>query len=171
MLEHQPPAEYVSPVPTYAHKDHQGFENEWEDYHIDDYFGSDGSDHSHYRYDNWDDPELHAHNHSQLNPYAKEWAYQPSAEEYWVPVVLDNPPVAYVEHDHPELTHFDDELDDLSITPMDLEYWLTYNESTYDIPVYEENAYFPAPDVEVVEYGDPAPDTADIDAMVADLLA
>ena len=124
-MESKPPGEYVSPVPSYAHSSHDGLENEYEDFYIDAYFGSDGSDHGHYRYDNWADPELVQHNHSQLNPYAKEHAYQPDAGAYWVPIVVESPAQAYVEPEHPhDAEAYSDDLTDLQITPLDLDYWL-----------------------------------------------
>ena len=124
-MEPQAPEEYVSPVPSYAHLDHEGYENEYEDYYIDAYFGSDGTDHGHYRYDNWDDIELEQHNHWQKNPYAKELLYQPAAEEYWVPIVTESPAHAYIEPEHPhDADAYSDELTDLQVTPLDLDYWL-----------------------------------------------
>ena len=60
-VEHIRPPKYESPVPNYDHVYPEGYTNEYDDYYIDAYFGSDGSDHSHYRYDNWQDIDFHSH--------------------------------------------------------------------------------------------------------------
>ena len=85
-IEHVRPPKYESPVPTYDHFYPEGYTNEYDDYYIDAYFGSDGSDHSHYRYDNWDEIDLN-HGHFDPDPYAKVRPFQPEADSYFVPQV------------------------------------------------------------------------------------
>ena len=63
------PPEYQRPIENFEHVDPEGYFNEWEDFYIEDYFGSPGHDHSHFDYDDRD-PEFH--NHHLLDPYAIE---------------------------------------------------------------------------------------------------
>ena len=79
-------------MPNYDHVYPEGYTNEYDDYYIDAYFGSDGSDHSHYRYDNWQDIDFHGH--FNPDPHAKVRRFQPDANAYFVPEVTSPRPKA-----------------------------------------------------------------------------
>ena len=88
-VEHIAPPKYESPklrdlaeIETYP----EGYTNEYDDYYVDNYFGSDGSDHSHFRYDNIDWIDLN-HGHFDPDPNAKVRPVQPAWDQYFVPVV------------------------------------------------------------------------------------
>jgi hypothetical protein len=86
-VEHIRPPKYVSPVPYYGIERYpEGYTNEYDDYYIENYFGSEGGDHRHYTYDNIGsfDPD---HNHFDLNSNVREMRIQPERDAFFVPVV------------------------------------------------------------------------------------
>ena len=98
-VEHIAPPKYESPelrdlaeIETYP----EGYTNEYDDYYIDNYFGSDGSDHDHFTYDNIDWIDLD-HGHFDPDPHAKVRHVQPAWDHYFVPVVNGNAHVANYE--------------------------------------------------------------------------
>lgn len=91
-VEHIAPPKYESPqlrdlaeIETFP----EGYTNEYDNYYIDNYFGSDGSDHAHFLYDNIDDIDLD-HGHWNPDPHAKTRPVQPAWDHYFVPVVNGN---------------------------------------------------------------------------------
>ena len=81
-VEHIRPPKYESPklrdlaeIETYP----EGYTNEYDGYQIENYFGSDGSDHAHYLYDNVDEINLD-HGHFNPDPAAKVRPYQPPVD-------------------------------------------------------------------------------------------
>ena len=119
-LESVVPPKYERPVEDYEHGDKLGFENDYEGHYIEDYFGSPGSDHRHFNYDNG--AELPFHNHHLHDPYATERRYQPHAEEYYIPIVVDTlgAPEAPAE---PEPASTAPDLG--AETPLDLQFYLS----------------------------------------------
>ena len=98
-VEHIAPPKYESPklrdlaeIETFP----EGYTNEYDGYQIENYFGSDGSDHAHYLYDNIDDIDLN-HGHFNPDPHAKVRPIQPQADHYFVPVVNAAPLLANYE--------------------------------------------------------------------------
>ena len=150
-IEHQAPPEYVRPHENFDHVDHEGYFNEREDFYIEDYLGSPGSDHSHFDYDN---TETEFHNHHLYDPYAVERLYQPPADAYFIPVVVDPIPTYvppyddyYGEDYYGEQAYGGTYGDELIVAPyeesyidyqipLDLDYYL--NDSYYIEPYYEE---------------------------------
>lgn len=71
----------------------EGFTNEYENYQVENYFGSDGSDHSHFRYDNIDWIDLN-HNHSTPFPNERQHRILPESDHFFVTTVNNPAPVA-----------------------------------------------------------------------------
>ena len=95
-VEHIAPPKYESPklrdlaeIDPYP----EGYTNIYEDYTIENYFGSDGSDHRHFRYDNIDKIDLD-HGHWNPDPHAKSRPIVPDRDNYFVTVVNNPAPVA-----------------------------------------------------------------------------
>jgi hypothetical protein len=91
-VEHIAPPKYESPgVPDLAKIETfpEGYTNEYDNYYIENYFGSDGSDHAHFLYDNIDKIDLD-HGHWNPDPHAKNRPVQPAWDHYFVPVVNGN---------------------------------------------------------------------------------
>jgi len=98
-VEHIAPPKYESPklrdlaeIETFP----EGYTNEYDNYYIENYFGSDGSDHSHFLYDNIDKIDLD-HGHWNPDPHAKSRPVQPAWDHYFVPVVNGNAHIANYE--------------------------------------------------------------------------
>ena len=87
-VEHIRPPAYETPVPhpDVGHIYPEGYTNEYDDYYIDNYFGSDGRDHHHYRYDNIADIDLD-HGHWDPDPHARAKRFQPDVDAYFVPQI------------------------------------------------------------------------------------
>ena len=95
-VEHIAPEPYESPelrdlaeIETYP----EGYTNEYDEYQIENYFGSDGSDHRHFNYDNIDWIDLD-HGHFDPDPHAKVRPFQPAWDQYFVPTVNTPAPEA-----------------------------------------------------------------------------
>ena len=134
-VEHHIPPEYQKPVPNFDHVDHEGYFNEWEDFYIEDYLGSPGHDHSHFDYET----DVEFHNHHLLDPYAIERRFQPPADEYFIPVVVDPIPTAI----YPEVEIIVEETGPDYVVPLDLDYYLADDYYHIDKPYveYEKPVY------------------------------
>lgn len=91
-VENIAPPKYESPklrdlgeIETYP----EGYTNEYDDYYIDNYFGSDGSDHRGFTYDNIEKIDLD-HGHFDPDPHAKVRGVQPAWGNQFVTVVNGN---------------------------------------------------------------------------------
>jgi len=136
-VEHIPPPKYESPklrdlaeIETFP----EGYTNEYDEYQIENYFGSDGSDHAHYLYDNVDKINLD-HGHFNPDPAAKVRPIQPPVDQYFVPVVNAAPLLANYEDPYGE-----------AIDPITLETYtdkLGIQRYLYNDEIAEGEAYTP----------------------------
>jgi hypothetical protein len=95
-VEHIAPPKYESPqLRDLALIDEfpEGYTNIYDNYYIDNYFGSDGSDHDHFSYDNIEKIDLD-HGHWNPDPHAKSRPIQPAWDHYFVTQVNNPAPEA-----------------------------------------------------------------------------
>lgn len=80
--KYETPVLDIKSVETYP----EGYTNEYDNAYIENYFGSDGSDHAHYMYDNYADIQFHGHN--TADPFARSNPLRPEVDNYFIPQVV-----------------------------------------------------------------------------------
>jgi len=173
-VEHIPPPAYESPklrdlaeIETYP----EGYTNEYDEYQIENYFGSDGSDHANYLYDNIDKIDID-HGHFDPDSHAKVHPIQPPVDSYFVPVVNAAPLLANYEDPYGEAIDpitletytdklgvqrylFNDEIAEGEGYTPDHGYTSDYHGIEYDLYYVEPDFGYGQPQEEVHYYEEP----------------